>query len=263
MELVQDLVAAGLWLFALVVFAAQAAAQQLGFLLGRRRSGSEDAKEKADSAGFVVGAVLALLAFTMAVTISFAQNRFEDRRAASVSEANAIGTAWLRARAVGGEEGAAIAEQLSAYLALRRAYVTAPPDPAVIAGINARTSAAQEAMWASLSRLVEHRQDAVVGLLMSALNEVFDAATVQRQAHASRLPRELVALLFGMTLLAIGVIGYQFGLRGRRHPVLGTILLLTWTGSLTLIADLSSARVGDLRTNPMVYDWTAEGMRGR
>ena len=58
--------------------------------------------------------MLALLAFTMAVTISFAQNRFEDRRAASLAEANAIGTAWLRARAVGGEEGTAIAEQLSA-----------------------------------------------------------------------------------------------------------------------------------------------------
>lgn len=141
--------------------------------------------------------------------------------------------------------------------------MTAPPDRAGIAEINARTAAAQEAMWASLSRLVERRQDAVVGLLMGALNEVFDAATVQRQAHASRLPRELVGLLFGMTLLAIGVIGYQFGLRGRRHAVLSAILLLTWTGSLTLIADLSSARVGDLRTNPAVYDWTAEGMRGR
>jgi hypothetical protein len=119
MELVQHLVAAGLGAFALAVLAAQGVVQQAGYWLGRRRAG-ERSKDEVEAAGFVVGALLALLAFTMALTISFAQSRFEDRRAAALAEANAIGTAWLRAGAVGGEHGAAIAAALRDYLALRR-----------------------------------------------------------------------------------------------------------------------------------------------
>jgi hypothetical protein len=42
--------------------------------------------------------------------------------------------------------------------------------------------------------------------------------------------------------------------------VLGTILVLTWTAALVVIADLSTPRAGDLRTDPAVYDWTAQGM---
>jgi hypothetical protein len=262
MEIVQDLVAAGLGVFALVVLSAQAAVQQAGYWLGSRRAG-ERSQDEVEATGFVVGALLALLAFTMAMTLSFAQARFEDRRAASLAEANAIGTAWLRAGAVGGEHGAAIAAALRDYLALRRDYVTAPAGTGRVAEINAATAAAQEAIWARMTRLADQRQDAIAASLMAALNETFDAATTQRQAHASRLPRELVALLFAMTLLSIGVIGYQFGLRGRRHAVLSALLLLTWTASLTVIADLSSPRIGDLRVSPLVYEWTAQGMGAR
>ena len=262
MEIFQFLVSAGLGVFALAVFVALGVSHQLGFRIGLRRAGGSG-KEENDTAGFVAGAILALLAFSMAMTLSFAQGRFEDRRSASLVEANAIGTAWLRAGVIGGEHGAAIADQLRAYLALRRDYITAPGDRARIAEINAATSAAQDAIWARMIRIAESRQDAIAGQMMVALNEVFDAATMQRQAHASRLPRELVGLLFLMTLLAIGVVGYQFGLRGRSHPVLTTLLLLTWTVSLSVIADLSSPRIGDLRTDSSVYDWTAQSMGGR
>jgi hypothetical protein len=261
MDILLLLMSAGLWVFALTLFAMQAAAQQVGYFFGRRRGEAAD-REQTEAAGFVVGAILALLAFTMALTISFAQARFEERRAASLSEANAIGTAWLRARAVGGEDGTAIAAALRDYIALRRDYVTASADPERIRAITAETAAAQEAIWVRMTRIAAARPDPIATSLMASLNETFDAATVQRQAHASRLPREIVWLLLCLTLLSIGVIGYQFGLRGKRHLVLSTVLLLAWTGSLTLIADLSSPRVGDLRTSPAVYDWAADSMDG-
>jgi hypothetical protein len=259
MEIVQDLVTAGIGYFALAIALAQAIAQRVGFWLGQRRAAAAP-KEEVEAAGFIVGALLALLAFTMALTISFAQARFEDRRAASLAEANAIGTAWLRASALGGEQGAAIAADLAAYLALRRDFVTAPADPARVRALNAATAEAQAAIWARMTAIVQQRPDAISASLMAALNETFDTATAQRQAHAARMPRELVLLLLTMTMVSIGVIGYQFGLRGRRHPVLGAILVLTWTAALVVIADLSAPRAGDLRTDPAVYDWTAQGM---
>lgn len=51
--------------------------------------------------GILVGGFLALLAFVLELTLSFASERFSDRRNATLNEANAIGTAWLRARAIG------------------------------------------------------------------------------------------------------------------------------------------------------------------
>jgi hypothetical protein len=49
----------------------------------------------------VVGGMLSLLAFVLALTLSFANTRFSERVEGTLAEANAIGTAWLRAEAIG------------------------------------------------------------------------------------------------------------------------------------------------------------------
>jgi hypothetical protein len=54
-------------------------------------------EEKEAPVGSMVGATLGLLAFMLAFTFGMAENRFEDRRQVVLSEANAIGTAYLRA----------------------------------------------------------------------------------------------------------------------------------------------------------------------
>ena len=45
----------------------------------------------------LVGSILALLAFLLAVTMGMAADRFDARRALVLAEANAIGTTYLRA----------------------------------------------------------------------------------------------------------------------------------------------------------------------
>jgi hypothetical protein len=68
----------------------------------------------------VVGGMLSLLAFVLALTLSFANNRFSERVEGTLSEANAIGTAWLRAEAIGHVRGPEIAKLLEEYTRLRR-----------------------------------------------------------------------------------------------------------------------------------------------
>jgi hypothetical protein len=262
MWLLSSVLGIGLWLFALLHLAVQLAAKEAGYVIGRRigaRRGKQ-ASAESEAAGFVVTGLLGLLAFVMALSIAFAQARFEDRRSASLEEANAIGTAWLRAHAVGHPRGALIASQLEAYLAIRRAYVVAPADPAEIVRINAEANALQSRIWAELAAITAERTDPVAASLMAALNETFDAATAQRYAFNARLPREVVALLLALSVLTISVVGYQFGLRGSPRRVLSFFLLATWTASLTLIADLSAPRIGDVRSDPTVYDWALQGM---
>jgi hypothetical protein len=54
------------------------------------------------------------------------------------------------------------------------------------------------------------------------------------------------------------MLGYQFGLKGQ--PLRGLIALLTlmWTAVIIDILDLGSARLGNLRTDPAVYEWTIQ-----
>ena len=74
----------------------------------------------------MVGGLLGLLAFVLALTLSFGSARFEERRQGTLAEANAIGTAWLRAEATGHPRGSEIARLLEDYGRLRKDYLQAP-----------------------------------------------------------------------------------------------------------------------------------------
>ena len=69
---------------------------ELGYRFARYRR-QRDQSEKESSLGGMVGGTLGLLAFMLAFTFGLAGSRFEARRQVLLSEANAIGTTYLRA----------------------------------------------------------------------------------------------------------------------------------------------------------------------
>lgn len=76
------------------------AAKEAGYAVARRWHARRGVDETArTSIGFISGGMLGLLAFLLAISLSIADRRYEDRRAVVLAEANAIGTAWLRAGA--------------------------------------------------------------------------------------------------------------------------------------------------------------------
>ncbi len=86
-------------LICLVFMGVLLVAEEFGFRTkGRTRPGS-DSLEKADIA-LVLGAVLTLLALLLGFTYAMSEGRFETRRQLVVEEANAIGTTYLRAKAL-------------------------------------------------------------------------------------------------------------------------------------------------------------------
>lgn len=72
------------------------ASLEAGYRLGVFRHRRSDS-EKETPVGEVVAATLGLLAFLLAFTFGFAASRFESRKELVIQEANAVGTAWLRA----------------------------------------------------------------------------------------------------------------------------------------------------------------------
>lgn len=65
----------------------------------------------------------------------------------------------------------------------------------------------------------------------------------------------MLVLLAG-AMLAVGALGYQMGLAGRRHLVLALLLLLMMSGAMVMIIDFNRARLGLTRINPAPLVWT-------
>lgn len=247
--------------FAALLLAAQMLAHEAGYWLGsRRQAGGEEAH--AEGVGVVVGGMLGLLAFVLALTLSFANTRFSERVQGTLAEANAIGTAWLRAEAIGHVRGPAIADLLEEYTEVRRDFVRERRDPSAIDQLNKRSNALQSQMWGHVTAIVRDEPNPVSTSLMAALNDAFDQATAERFAYDLRLPWQIFWLLLGMTLLGTAALGYQLGLRARRVHILVALLTLMWTAVIVDILDLASARVGTFRASAAVYDWTLQGFKG-
>jgi len=260
MGLLNAIAAWSLLAFAALLFVVQLAANEFGFRIGRSRAAR--GTTPGESVGVVVGGMLGLLAFVLALTLSFANNSFNERRAGTLAEANAIGTAWLRAQAIGGPRGSEIAHLLEDYIRLRVDFISADTGADAIEALNRRTNALQTQIWGHASAVVRERTDPVAAALMASLNDTFDMTTTARFAYTLRLPAPLVWLLFGMTLLSMGCLGYQVGLRGNPSRALAALLTLMWTAVIVDILDLASPRIGALRTSTAVYEWTLQGFQG-
>ena len=106
---------------------------------------------------------------------------------------------------------------------------------------------------------MQRQPSPVTTAMMTALNEMFDAELAERFAFDSRVPLTLSWMLICGALLAIGAMGYQFGLTGDRHPLLVSLMLVMWTGGMVLIADLNRPRLGAIRVDPAPLVWTIQG----
>ena len=257
MTILAEILAFSLFAFWLVFFVIQWLAQAIGAWLGRRHTARGAAP--AEGVGVVVGGMLGLLAFVLALTLSFATTRFEERRQGTLMEANALGTAWLRAKAISHPRGEEMAKLFEEYTRLRAEFITAPADREIVRGINDKTAALQNRIWEHVTVIVRERPDPISASLMAATNEVFDRSTAERFAFSLTMPPQMVWLLMGIAVLSIGALGYQLGMRGLSLPILSLLLIAMWTSVIVVILDLSAPRIGSLRSSAAAYYWTLEG----
>ncbi len=247
----------GLWLYAALLAAGLLVVHGIGQALGQWRARHADARDQA-GIGTITAGMMGLLAFTLGLTISIAEDRFEARRRLVVEEANAIGTAWLRAQLVGGAEGSAMQRLLEDYTRVRIHYTTQDATAREGEALR-RTQEIGTALWQQATQLARREPTAVTATLVTALNQVFDMASAQRFAFESRVPSAIQWLLLGGSLLSIGALGYQFGVAHRRHLLLTALLVAMWAGGMVLIIDLHRPRDGHIRPDPAPLVWALQG----
>lgn len=224
-----------------VFFLAAAGGYQLSKVMQRR---SPDRAE--GMVGALNGATLGLLAFLLAFVTGSALNNFAARRQAVVSEANAIGTTYLRAGYLTEPYGTESRQLLREYLAQRLAAVDINQTTQAIA----RSEEIQNELWSRAEQLAKESPSPTTALYISSLNEVIDLHTERiNVALVTRLPLSILRLLYLMAILALVLVGLHAGYGEKWNPIALGAFVLTLAVVFLLIADLRLGQSGVLQVS--------------
>ena len=236
------------WLFGLGFVVCMLAAVEAGFRLGRK--GKVQADHKANIQA-VETAILGVLALLLGFTMSMAVSRYEARRLLVLNEANAIGTAGLRAQLFPAPEGPEIAGLVRQYLDERTKYFASTEDGDTLNAIRARTDQLETTIWARVNTLVQKDNRSVpAGLLVQSMNEMFDLQAASWAAAQSHVPSTVICLNAAVSLLTAMFVGYTFGLSGLRHILSACMLAIAISVVLAVILDLDEVHAGFIHVNP-------------
>jgi hypothetical protein len=222
------------------------ATYEIGFRVGRwwqRRAPDEHGPT-----GTLVGSILALLAFLLAVTMGMASERFDTRRDIVRDETNAIGTVFLRAGYLAEPYRQEIQNLLRVYVPLR----ISSPDPDQLAANYARSEEIHHQLWAQAEALVRETPNTpVLALFIDALNDLIDLHTTRATARLyARVPETIILVLVIGAVLTLGLVGYSAGLISRRRSLPGAVMLVVALGAvITLVIDLDRPREGFLQVS--------------
>lgn len=235
-----------LWGLFLITVGVVLLSVECGFRYGRYRL-QRGSTEREGPVGSMVSATLALLAFLLAFTFSMAASRFEDRRVGVVNEANAIGTAYLRAGYLPDAARDEIRRLLREYLDTRLTLRRLEQVPEILA----HSDMIHTRLWTQVEQLAKNDPHSVpVGLLIQSLNDLIDLHTKRVSAGLhSRIPDTIWIVLFVVTVLAMGATGYQEGLGSNNRTPVTFALVMAFAGVIYLISDLDRTHEGYLNVS--------------
>jgi hypothetical protein len=219
---------------------------EIGYRVGRwwqRRT----PEEVEGPTGMLVGSLLALMAFMLAITMGMASERFDTRRGVVLDQANSIGTTYLRAGYLPEPSASRSQELIREYVPL----LIVDPETVDITARIRRVGEIDTELWSIAEDLARAEpQNYPVGLYIDSLNETIDFAEVRVIAGIyARVPETILALLFFGSVLTLGMVGYGAGLTRRRSPLTAVVLIVVLGAVITLVVDLDRPQGGFLDIN--------------
>jgi len=228
------------FVLSLLIGIAMLAAYEIGFRIGAWRE-KRSPNESDGPTGMLVGSILALMAFLLAITVGMAVERFDTRRTLVQAEANAIGTTYLRAGYLNQPQSDQIRELLRQYVPLR--ITTA--DPVQLQDNINKSSAITDQIWAITQDIVTAYPDSVsVSLFVETVNDTIDLQGSRVTAINARVPEPILLFLMFGSLLAIGLAGYGAGLTMRRSLIAAVTLIVLFSAVLSLVLDINQPASG-------------------
>ncbi len=238
-----SVVAIGLCTLAVMLVAAGAGyllrkAQERRSPKKKRESGESVAQE-----GYLFSSMLGLLGLLLAFSFGMVLNRYEARRELVTSEANAIGTAYLRAQLLDEPHRSRLSQLLVAYTVNRIELANGGGESRVLL---ARNDQLLTDIWTAIRASRESAlSHGVTTALLISYNEVIDLDTERKVAWSLRVPVEVGVLLVVYLAVMAAVVGHQVdGPRGRRAA---TVLFIAVALSITVITDINRPMSGHAR----------------
>lgn len=229
----------------LAVFAAMLVAALAGYGargLNRRWTTGREKPERSQE-GYLVGGMLGLLALLLAFSFSMGVQRYEERRQLVVSEANAIGTAYLRAQLLDEPHRARLSGLLVDYTDNRVALASAKADD--VRGQLSRNDRLLTDIWAGVTAARDSANARGISTpLLMAFNQVIDLDTERKIAREARVPEPILLLLLGFLVMTAAVLG--FVLEGTRAWIDGFVLFVLLSLYVSIIADLNRPTSGNI-----------------
>lgn len=222
------------------------ACYEIGFRIGRWYQERTPGEQEGPT-GMLVGSILALLAFLLAVTMGMASDRFDARRANVLAEANDIGTTYLRAGYLPEPASSQIRELLREYVPLRIVVTDADDVQADIA----RSVEIQNQIWAIAEGIARTTDKGdLVALFIESLNDTIDIHETRITAGLyARVPETVLLLLIGGSALSLGMVGYSAGLTKRRSLLSAVVLILALGAVIMIVVDLDRPREGFIQVS--------------
>jgi hypothetical protein len=204
--------------------------------------------ETSQDLGVIQTATLTLLALIIGFTFSMAIDRHDQREVLEESEANAIGTEYLRADLLAPAAANKTKELLKEYVDQRILFYSKQPHEVVIK-IRQRTEDLQEALWNEVLPHARAQANPMMALVISGMNDVLNSQGYVQAAWWNRIPNTAWTLMASIAICANLLVG--FGARNFKKNI-GVFLIFPFVTSVSffLIADIDSPRGGVIRIEP-------------
>lgn len=227
------------WIFCVVTVVFFLTSVEMGYRFGKIKKKDLDPEQKSQ-VGTVLGALLALFSFLLAFSFSIAEERFGERKAILIKDANAIGTTFLRTDFLPAPTRVEVQNLIYRYASLRLNVLQITD----FAEALRETKELQNQIWKRASHAAsENPRSISLGLLIKSLNEMIDVHEERVVVVLSyHLPPSLKWTLYLVSFITMLTLGFYFGLGGTRNAFATYALVFSVSAVLLLIIDLDQVR---------------------
>jgi hypothetical protein len=243
-------------LAALGLIAGVVGTHEIGFWLGSLTRSADEPFDR--QVALVRTSTAALVAFLIGFAFSGAASRFIDRQDLIVKEANALGTAYLRADAIAEPQRGELKAALEEYTA-DRVTLLSREGRDQIEPLLAKVSGLHERMWRSAIKATQDNAP-LMAVVLPPINEVIDLHSTHLAMARRHLPIPIMALLLGTAAIGIGIIGFGNGRVGRRFSVLDSVYGAVLAIALWMTIDLDYPGTGLIRVSNLPVAETLAAM---